>query len=168
MTSPTEYEFDVLLREVVLVSSFFLIILGISVALGLRWRVRGPSAEEEEGVKPNSLPFAAFVVTLTMAIAIVSALPITLFTLHEVRGQAGRIGVSLCVIPRAFPFNFTGAHPWLGLAEPPTLHRVAVAVTHCWCQAVRGRPRALCVSVPRGGWLLRPAQPAVACHRRGH
>lgn len=86
-----EQDAKVFLREVVLFTCFFLLVLSLALGLGLYWRkrpnVKGSSLSGA-GVPVNSIPFVVFVLTLSMAIAIVTALPVTVFALLAVRSHA--------------------------------------------------------------------------------
>ncbi len=87
-----EYAFKVLLREVMLLVSFFLVTGSAAFGLALAWRRKRRREEDDaaSSVDATSPPFFICVITLTMAISIAIALPATLVVLHEV-GQASLV-----------------------------------------------------------------------------
>jgi hypothetical protein len=92
-----EEEFDLFLREVVLLGLFAATALCIAALLGNTWRRRRnatPTVAVTQGepVDGTALPFHVCVLSLGLSVATVMALPLTLVMVTQVRSPRGLCG----------------------------------------------------------------------------
>ena len=105
-----EEEFDLFLREVVLLGLFAVTALCIAALLGNTWRRRRnatPTVAVTQGepVDGTALPFHVCVLSLALSVATVMALPLTLVMVTQVRSpRGGVVRVRMyCVVTRLEP-----------------------------------------------------------------